>query len=494
MSLFDANGDLFIALGKTIIHSFWIGLLILAMLRTALHSIPGKHAHLRYLFSVVSMLILAGSVTATFFLIYAPVHPGGKHLWMLESLKIVPPIMVPESASEPAWTPNLLFLLCSYLYFAGLLYMLLRSTISFRYIRGLRKTGTPVHGEWKGRLERISDILDIRRNLSFLQSDRIQGPLLIGILKPVVMVPVGMFTHLSVSQVESILIHELYHLKRGDGLINLIQLLLEAVLFYNPALWFISDIIRREREYSCDDAVVLTSKDPVNYAKALLKLAEQQHYLRLAPGAGGSKRHHLSARVIRIINQKQMKKNTHDRIKSLLLFAGALILVLAISSFSGGFSISKQMDGVPKENHQVFTQAPLESDIPLQDTIREPEEPLAPKEPEELDWDQIKKDMEAARLEAMENIDWDQIKAEMDSVIQDFDADFDMDFDVDIDMESIRDNIEQARMEMEEIDWEEMKEEIERGLSEIKIDVEEVKKNIEESFRNMDSPKLEKDM
>jgi hypothetical protein len=63
--------------------------------------------------------------------------------------------------------------------------------------------------------------------------------------------------------------------------------------------------------------------------------------------------------------------------------------------------------------------------------------------------------MEAARAEAIEELDWDQIKAEMDSVIRDLDMDVDMDFDVDIDMESIREDMEQVRREMKEIDWEE---------------------------------------
>jgi len=494
MVLFDSNGDLIIALGKTIIHSLWIGLLILAMLRTILHAIPGKHAHLRYLVSLASMLLLAGSVTVTFFLVYAPGNPVGIHIRMLGSLKLGPQFMVAGSASGAAWTPNSLFLLCSYFYFAGLVYMLIRSTISYGYIRGLRKTGTPVHEGWKDRLERISEILGIRRKLSFLQSDRIQGPLLIGILKPVVIVPVGMFTHLSVSQVESILTHELYHLKRGDALINLMQLFLEGVLFYNPALWFISDIIRREREHSCDDAVVLTGKDPVNYAKALVKLAEQQQYIRLAPGAGGSKKHHFTARIKRIINNKPTNMNTQERIKSLLLFAGALILVLAISSFGSGFSLPDRMERLPNESLKGLTQLHPDRSIPLQDTIRKPGKSDVPNHPKELDLDQIKEDMEAARLEAMEDIDWDQIKAEMDSVIQDFDVDFDMDFDMDLDMESIRENMEEVRREMKEIDWEEMKEEIERSISDMKMDMEEVKKDIEESIKDLDRKEMQKEM
>jgi len=550
MGLFETTNHLFIALGKTLVHSIWIGLLILAILRVLLAVIPGRLSNLRYLVSVASMLLLAGSVLTAFALLFDQGNHGESHVRMIESLKMLP-LRATDSSSEFSWSPQVFFQFCSYLYFAGLVYMMFRAALSFKYLRGLRKSGRTVRGEWKARLESMAGMLGIQREVKFLESDQIMGPLLTGILKPAVIVPAGMFTHLSVSQVESILMHELYHLKRLDALINVMQLFMEGVLFYHPAVWLISDIIRREREHSCDDAVLLTGHDPVDYAKALVNLADQQQYIRLAPGAGGSNKHHLTARIYRIINRSPMKKNTQERMRSLLQFAGALLLILLISGFSSGFSLTKRIELMPGESLEVASQVPTATSVAIQDTIREPEEPETPQqleEPEtpqqleeidwdqikeemeaarleameeidwdqikeemeaarleameEIDWDQIKEEMEAARLESMEEIDWDEIKEEMDSVMQDFNLDFDLDldlefdqdFDFDIDMDAIQDNLEQARREMKEIDWEEIKKEMEHGLTNVKIDVEELKREIEKSMKDIDWEEIRKEI
>ena len=494
MLLFETSGSLIIAIGKTIIHSVWMGLIILAALRMVLLAISHRHSNQRYLVSVASLILLAASVLATFLLLYTPGIQAGSVFSVLEADRSIPHFLLMEPSSASSWEPNLLFTLCSYIYFAGMLFMVLRSLSSYSYIRKLKKSGRRVSGEWQDALKRISSLLGIKKEVCFLQSDQVTGPLIIGLLKPAVIVPVGMFTHLSLSQIETILIHELYHLKRLDYLVNIMQLFMEGVLFYNPAVWYISDRIRLEREHSCDDAVVKASNDPVNYAKALVQLAEHQQYIRLVPGAGGSSKNHFMTRIRRIINRNDMKKNMQERVMSLLLLAGAIMVLVVISGFSSGFSKIKQDDRIPENSAQHLSFVPVFPDNPVQDTIRDPKKQKELREEEEVDWDQIKEDMEAARLEAMEEIDWDEMKAEMDSAIQDMDIDFDMDFDMDVDMESIRENMEEARREMKEIDWEEMKQEMQRSFSEMQIDMEEMKQEIEESLEEIDWDEIKKDM
>ena len=530
MGLFETTGSFIMALGKTIIHSLWIGFLIFALLRMLLLAIPERHSNQRYLLSVASMLFLTAAVFTTFSLLYAPGSLSGRELRILDSVRQAPLFLARNSAATSGWEPRLLFSLCSYLYFAGMIFVMLRSAFSFRYLRSLRNSGQVVQEDWLLRMKQISISMGIRRKVSLLQSDRVDGPLLIGILKPAVIVPVGMFTHLSVSQVESILIHELYHLKRLDYLVNIMQLFMEGLLFYNPALWLISDRIRREREHSCDDAVVQTSRDPLNYAKALVRLAEHPHYIRLAPGAGGNNKYQFVARIRRIINQNNMKKNTQERVISLLLFAGAIMVVIIISGFSSGFSIIKHTDNIQEKLVEPVGLSPEAMVLPLQDTIRAQKEQEKIKEDmeaarieameeidwdqikedmktaqkeamEEIDWDQIKEDMEAARIEAMEEIDWDQIKEDMKTAQQEAMAemDFDMDLDIDFDMESIRKNMEEARKEMREIDWEELKLEMDEIKKEIEesiqeIDWDEIREDIENSWREADSLFIEKDI
>jgi beta-lactamase regulating signal transducer with metallopeptidase domain len=526
MILFESSGNLIVALGKTIFHSVWVGLLILAMFRMLLASIPERQSHRRYKLSVTFLLLLFGSVLTLFLLLYKP-----------NLVKVYP--LIPGLGNSPkiAWEPKLLFSLCSYLYLAGILFMLLRSLVSVIYLRKLRLSGQKVQNDWLNRLKGIADSLGIKRKVAFLESDRVSGPLLIGFLKPAVIVPVGMFTHLSISQVETIIIHELYHLKRLDYLLNLMQLFMEAMLFYHPAVWYISDRIRKEREYCCDDAVVQLSNDPLNYAKALVCLAEKGIYFRLAPGAGGSSRKHFVTRIGRIIKTNNMKKNRQEKVTPFLLLAAAVLVIMLASSFGSGFSIAKQIDDRQMLEVQHLTPSSTDMHVATQDTIKtlkaqkeklgeeemeaaraealeeidwdeikEDMEAARAEAMEDIDWEEIKEDMEAARLEAMEDIDWDQIKEDMeaarmealeeidwDQIKEDIEAakidamadhDFDVDFDFDIDV--FTENFEQARQEMEEIDWEEMKEEMERNFSEIQIDIEEMRLEIEESLKDID--------
>ena len=524
MTLFESSGNLIVALGKTIFHSVWAGLLILAVFRMLLVAIPERQSRRRYKLSVLFLLLLFGSVFATFLMLYKP--------YQLSSIPVLPGLI---KSTPMTWEPNLLFTLCTYLYFAGAVFMLLRSLLSFSYLRSLRRSGQRVPDEWVKRLKSLAGSLGINRQVAFLESDKVSGPLLIGFLKPAVMVPMGMFTHLSVSQVETILIHELYHLKRLDYLVNLMQLFIEALLFYHPAVWFISDRIRREREYCCDDAVVQLSNDPLNYAKALVCLAEKGIYFRLAPGAGGSNRNHFVTRIGRIIKTNNMKKNRQEKYTSFLLMAAAILVIMLASSFGSGFSITKQMDERQMIEIEQLTPPSSDRAVAMQDTIKNPkaqkdkleadeQEAARAEALEEIDWEEIKEEMETARAEALEEIDWEAIKEEMeaarvemeemdwdvlkedmeaarremenmdwDLLKEDLEAakidamtDLDFDVDFDFDMEAFKENFEKARVEMEEIDWEEMKAEMERSMSEIQIDVEELKRNIQESIKDKD--------
>src|SRR5690606_28076308 len=87
-----------------------------------------------------------------------------------------------------------------------------------------------------------------------------------------IILPISIFTGLTPDQIDSILLHELIHIRRKDYLINIIQMMMETVFFFNPFVWMLSSIIRREREYCCDDDVIQYSCDARNYAEALTRL------------------------------------------------------------------------------------------------------------------------------------------------------------------------------------------------------------------------------
>ena len=471
MELFESSGIWSLAIGKTMVHSLWLGLLILALLRFTLACIPARLSGIRYGMSVSALLLLFISVLTVFLLLYEPASTRQDGSGLRTVLSLGDGNMLLRTGDPSPVNTAFLFALFGYIYFVGVLFILSRSLLSLASVKGLQKGAWNPPYNWQSRFLEIKDKLGIRRNVGFLESDRIQGPMLVAYLKPAIIVPAGMLSNLPVDQVEAILIHELYHLKRRDYLVNLMQLFIEGILFYHPVVWLISGFIRSEREHCCDDGVLRFTDNPVNYAKALLHIAEYQNFIRLAPGAVGSEKHQFNTRIKRILNYNTMKTNMRDKVLALSLLAGSLILLITISSFSAAPSFIKnsRMD-------DVFAIMP--------DTVPEVEEPAEIEEIEEPDWEAIKEEMEEARLEALaeiEEIDWEAIKEEMEEARIEALAEIE-----EIDWESMKADIEEshreAMREIEEIDWEEIRAEMENSFSEMKMDMEEMKLEIQKSM------------
>ena len=98
--------------------------------------------------------------------------------------------------------------------------------------------------------------LDVRRKVTVLNTGALQAPAVVGWLRPVILLPLGWATGLSALQIEAILAHELAHVQRHDYLISYLQQVVETTLFYHPAVWWVSNQIRNEREQCCDDVAV----------------------------------------------------------------------------------------------------------------------------------------------------------------------------------------------------------------------------------------------
>ena len=124
-------------------------------------------------------------------------------------------------------------------------------------------------------------------------------PVVVGYLRPAILVPVGMFAAMPASQIEAILTHELAHIRRHDYLVNLLQTIAGQLLFYHPAVWWISRVIRTERENCCDDLVVAASGDAPEYAAALTALEQSRRSVSEAvlAATGGS----LMKRIRRLL-------------------------------------------------------------------------------------------------------------------------------------------------------------------------------------------------
>jgi len=187
------------------------------------------------------------------------------------------------------------------LYFMGVCIQILSLIFAWFRTRSLGKA-EPLFEDpvWIEKLNALRRQLQIVKHVSLHVSERIKVPVTAGFIKPIILLPVAMVARLSPEQVESILLHELAHIKRLDYLWNIIQKVVESILFFNPFVWVIVKEIHREREYCCDEIVVSKTSDPLTYAKALLQLEVQVKYNDLAMAANGAEKYPLLDRIKRI--------------------------------------------------------------------------------------------------------------------------------------------------------------------------------------------------
>jgi beta-lactamase regulating signal transducer with metallopeptidase domain len=158
---------------------------------------------------------------------------------------------------------------------SGVAILTLRLVAGWLWVQRLRSHSTAAApAAWEQIAARLSKRLHIVRPIRLLESALVEVPTVIGWLRPVVLLPVSAMTGMGTQQLEAILAHELAHIRRHDYLVNLLQTLVETLLFYHPAVWWLSRRIRVERENCCDDLAVSLCGDPYAYARALADLEE----------------------------------------------------------------------------------------------------------------------------------------------------------------------------------------------------------------------------
>lgn len=134
--------------------------------------------------------------------------------------------------------------------------------------------------EWQQTFDRLCTRLRISRPVQLLISGLVHAPAVAGLLRPVVLVPVGALAGLPAEQVEALLLHGMAHIRRYDYLVNAIQSMVEALLFYHPAVWWVSGHMRSEREMCCDDAAVAITGDALGFARALAQVGSAEIWAR----------------------------------------------------------------------------------------------------------------------------------------------------------------------------------------------------------------------
>ncbi len=168
------------------------------------------------------------------------------------------------------WVPSLT---CAWL--LGVTVLSCRLFSSWIMVQRLQRHGShPARAELSDLLNRLARQLGVHRSVQLLESVVVEVPTVIGWLKPVILLPVASVNSLTVQQLEAILAHELAHIRRADYAVNLVQSLIETLLFYHPAVWWMSARIRQEREHCCDDLATSISGDAASYVAALVRMEE----------------------------------------------------------------------------------------------------------------------------------------------------------------------------------------------------------------------------
>lgn len=326
------------AVAWTLIHFCWQAAVVAGAFRLTSIVLARRSAEIRYTAALASMLLmlvfaavtlawelrsdpspvplastaatLAAPIAGDFPRIAAPgiirSHPDAEHITL---------------ASLLPWIDGL--------WVAGVLALSIRSLGGWWYLRRLRRSAiTQAPAAIRASFERICASLGLQRVVALRISTAIDGPMTLGTLKAIVLLPLSALTSLGPDELEVVLAHELAHVRRADFFWNILQTIAETLFFFHPAVWWISARIRHERELCCDDIALKVCPNPVTYASALYRLEEHRsRHLRLAMALDGHASHStLLMRIARILGEP-MTRIPSSRLRPFSLVAACAGLV-----------------------------------------------------------------------------------------------------------------------------------------------------------------------
>ncbi len=306
-------------LGWTLVHFIWEGLAIALLLAIALRLLRRGTADQRYLAGCVALLfmVIAPVVTSHLVEMAEPVPAQAVSVKPVE-VSPNPGIAALQAAIQPkksiftlrpgVFRPDFVQRLKMILpwlvmgWSMGVLALSCRLLAGWLQVKRWQRAASETLAEtWRQKLDELALRLSISKPVRLVQSALVEVPTVVGWLRPVILLPASCLSGLTPEQLESILAHELAHIGRHDYLVNLLQSVVETLLFYHPAVWWVSRRIREERENCCDDMAVRICGDPVTYARALATLEEMRSApAQLALAADGAP---LLERVQRLLGK-----------------------------------------------------------------------------------------------------------------------------------------------------------------------------------------------
>jgi bla regulator protein BlaR1 len=319
-------------LGWTLLHFLWQGLVIGAGFAVLRALLPKTHCDARYATGLVALALLALCPPLTFMVLHhqqVVAAAVGQASPAIDAGQLA----LGRVAASPALSAGLERLLpwLVLLWGAGVMLVACRTWHQWRGLNLVAHRFAAPDAGLDAALARVVDRLRFVQRIRVLVSSHIDTPTLIGWLRPVILLPTAVALGFPVDQIELILAHEVSHLRRHDHLVNLVQTLVETLLFYHPVVHWISRDVRNERELCCDRLVLrLTAGEPRRYARALTALEE----LRLPPAqlalaANGGL---LLDRIRRIVGMPTPQLSVGRQIPAQwLLMAVGLSIALAVT-------------------------------------------------------------------------------------------------------------------------------------------------------------------
>lgn len=322
------------ALGWTLLHTLWQGFALVLPTAIMLHLLRHQSSSLRYRIGTLALFAQLLLSAVTFAQYYQPTTATNRIATTVAAL----PLRWSISDQSLPWSQQVLLFLEAHLsdfvclYLIGVSLFGLRLAGGWLHLHQLRRLAvvSPVLAE-QTMIDRLRAALNLRTVVLVRESTRVASPMIIGVLKPMLLLPAGLATGLSPRELEAVLAHELAHVKRYDYAVNLLQSVIEMLYFFHPALWWLSARVREEREHCCDDMAVQICGDKGRaLAKALARIEERRLEQAGTPAlamAFAGKRQLLLHRVQRVLGLSTRSMVSNRSLAGLTL--ATLLLVSA---------------------------------------------------------------------------------------------------------------------------------------------------------------------
>jgi beta-lactamase regulating signal transducer with metallopeptidase domain len=308
------------ALTAALLHFIWQGTAVALLLSVAFALLRNRSANARYLIACAAMALMAAMPAVTLCMPYrAPVALPGAIVLAIPAggsaaAALSPDWMVLLASSARQWTLPL--------WIVGVVILAIRLLLAWRHVTRLRRSAEDAAEALAKTAAQLAERMKITRPVRVLMTALAESPSVVGWLRPVILIPTAALAGLDAAQLEAILAHELAHIRRHDYLVNILQTVVETLLFYHPAVWWVSSRMRHERELCCDDLAVRYSGDALAYARALTRLER----VRVIPGpAVAANAGSLLYRIQRLTGA--VRGGAPSRVPALLAAIAAALLI-----------------------------------------------------------------------------------------------------------------------------------------------------------------------